>query len=157
MQQPLNASSPLSPQPPKDKNSAINNTSTSNSDNKKRKIKLPTPQEMISHYESQGMGSQEASIKVIDDLQHLLFRVVSSDRGKKGKFPVEVSRKLDTANARLAILEMKLDSKPGYPESFAIGVASAAAFRGVAAVWPHVAASAAQIWSSIRGATTERP
>ncbi|KAJ8431734.1 hypothetical protein Cgig2_028951 [Carnegiea gigantea] len=157
MQQPLNASSPLSPQPPKDKNSAINNTSTSNNDNKKRKIKLPTPQEMISHYESQGMGSQEASIKVIDDLQHLLFRVVSSDRGKKGKFPVEVSRKLDTANARLAILEMKLDSKPGYPESFAIGVASAAAFRGVAAVWPHVAASAAQIWSSIRGATTEKP
>lgn len=99
------------------------------------------------------MNSQEASIKVIDDLQHMLFKVVTSGRGKKDKFMAEASRKLDTANTRLAIIEMKLDSKPGYPESVAIGVASAAAFRGVTAIWPQLAAAASNLWNSVKGST----
>uniref|UniRef100_A0A803N4Q9 Uncharacterized protein n=1 Tax=Chenopodium quinoa TaxID=63459 RepID=A0A803N4Q9_CHEQI len=60
----------------------------------------------------------------------------------------EASRKLDTANTRLAIIEMKLDSKPGYPESVAIGVTSTVAFRDVAAVWPQLVFAASSLWNS---------
>ncbi|RVX03722.1 hypothetical protein CK203_023075 [Vitis vinifera] len=114
-----------------------------------QKRKLPTPKELIAHYESQGMEPQEASLKVIDDLQTALFRVISSGRGKKDRFTMDASRKLDTANARLAILEMKLDSKPGYPQTLALGVASA----GIASALPHVFGAFSQIWSSVRSAS----
>uniref|UniRef100_A0A803LM87 Uncharacterized protein n=1 Tax=Chenopodium quinoa TaxID=63459 RepID=A0A803LM87_CHEQI len=63
----------------------------------------------------------------------------------------EASRKLDTANTRLAIIEMKLDSKPGYPESVAIGVTSTVAFRDVAAVWPQLVFAASSLWNSTTG------
>ncbi|XP_021762003.1 uncharacterized protein LOC110726794 [Chenopodium quinoa] len=139
-------SSPPQQPPSTTKDSATNS-------GKKQKLKLPTPQELITHYESQGMNSNEASIKVIDDLQQMLFRVVTSGRGKKDKFMAEASRKLDTANTRLAIIEMKLDSKPGYPESVAIGVTSAVVFRGVAAVWPQLVSAASSLWNSVRGST----
>ncbi|XP_057549759.1 uncharacterized protein LOC130827888 [Amaranthus tricolor] len=129
------------------------NSKSKDSPTQKQKPKLPTPQDLITHYESQGMDSHQASIKVIDDLQHMLFRVVSSGRGKKDKLKAETSRKLDNVNARLAIIEMKLDSKPGYPESIAIGVASAATFRGFSAIWPHIAAAASSVWNSVRGST----
>ncbi|KAL8158680.1 hypothetical protein V2J09_000217 [Rumex salicifolius] len=117
----------------------------------KKKAPLPTPQELISHYESQGMDSQQASFKVIDDLQNMLVRVISSSsssksvKAKKNKFMSDASRKLDTANARLAILEMKLDSKPGFPQSLAIGVASGATFRGLSSVWPHISTAAVHV------------
>ncbi|KAJ1405350.1 hypothetical protein SESBI_25899 [Sesbania bispinosa] len=88
------------------------------------KKKLPTPKELVSHYESQGMDPQEASMKVIEDLQKALFGVISSGRGKKDKLLSESSRKMDAVNNRLTVLDMKLDSKPGYAETFAIGLAS---------------------------------
>ncbi|GAB2302856.1 hypothetical protein Dimus_036851 [Dionaea muscipula] len=119
-----------------------------------QKSRIPTPQELISHYESQGLETQEAAIKVIDDLQRVLFRTVTSGRGRKDKSMAEVSKKLDNVNTRLAIVEMKLDSKPGYPGFLALGVLSAASFRGIASVWPHVAGAAAHIWNSVRGSTT---
>lgn len=146
-------SSSQQPTPSNTKDTTTTTNATTASAANKQKMKLPTPQELITHYESQGMNSHEASIKVIDDLQHMLFRVVTSGRGKKDKFMAEASRKLDTANTRLAIIEMKLDSKPGYPESVAIGVASAAAFRGVAAIWPQLAAAASNVWNSVKGST----
>ncbi|XP_057968557.1 uncharacterized protein LOC131158027 [Malania oleifera] len=118
-----------------------------------QKRKLPTARELISHYESQGMDAQEASLKVIDDLQNALFRVVTSGRGRKDKFMAETSRKLDTANTRLAILEMKVDSKPGYGETFAIGVASGAALKGIGSVLPNIVGAVGQIWDAVKSTT----
>ncbi|XP_015936870.1 uncharacterized protein LOC107462752 [Arachis duranensis] len=121
------------------------------------KRKIPSPKELISHYESQGMDAQEASIKVIEDLQRALFGVISSGRGKKDKLLIDSSRKMDAVNGRLAVLDMKLDSKPGYVETFAIGVASAATLRGIGAIMPHIIAPIAQIWNSVTTATKSTP
>lgn len=117
------------------------------------KRKLPTPQELISHYESQGVDSQAASVKVIEDLQKALFGVISSGRGKKDRLLAESSRKMDALNTRLTVLDMKLDSKPGYAETFAIGLASGAALQGIGAVLPHVLGPLAQIWNSASSVT----
>ena len=123
-------------------------------DNNKAKKKFPTPQELISHYQTQGLDSQQASIKVIEDLQNVVMRVVSSNsRSKKDKFLVDTSRKIDSVNSRLAVVDMKLDSKPGYLETFAIGIASGAALNGIGSVLPRVFEGFAQIWSSVRTAT----
>ncbi|KAJ7952080.1 putative Ribosomal-like protein [Quillaja saponaria] len=115
--------------------------------------KLPTPRELISHYESQGLDTQEASIKVIEDLQRALFGVISSGRGKKDKLMVDTSRKIDAVNNRLTILDMKVDSKPGYAETFAIGIGSGAALRGIGSVMPHIIGAVAHIWNSVTNAT----
>ena len=122
-----------------------------------QKRRLPSPKELISHYESQGMDSQEASIKVIEDLQKALFGVISSGRGKKDKLLAESSRKMDAVNSRLTVLDMKLDSKPGYVETFAIGLASGAALRGIGAIVPHILGPLAQIWNSVTTATKSSP
>lgn len=117
---------------------------------KKGKEKLPTPQELISHYEAQGMDPQQASIKVIEDLQKVLFRVVSSSSGRKDRLlSQQSSRKIDSVISRLAILEMKLDSKPSYPEAFAIGVASGAALKGIGSMMPHLVRAISQAWSAV--------
>ncbi|KAK8641680.1 hypothetical protein V6N13_011061 [Hibiscus sabdariffa] len=122
--------------------------------NTKAKRKIPTPQELISHYQTQGLDAQEASVKVIEDLQNVVMRVVSSNaKPKKDKFLIDASRKMDSISNRLAVVDMKLDSKPGYLETFAIGVASGAAFNGIASVLPHVFEGISQIWSSVRTAT----
>ncbi|KAF5729620.1 hypothetical protein HS088_TW21G01787 [Tripterygium wilfordii] len=120
-----------------------------------QKTKLPTPKELIAHYESQGMGSQEASMKVIDDLQNVLYRVISSNNvnSKKGKVMVETSRKIDVINNRVAIVDAKLDSKPGYVETLAIGLASGAALQGIGSVLPHVVQGLGQIWTAVRSVT----
>lgn len=119
--------------------------------------KLPTPRELVSHYESQGLDSQEASFKVIEDLQNALFRVISSGRGRKDKFMAETSRKIDATNSRLAVLDMKVDSKPGYGETFVIGIASGVAFKGIGSIMPHVLGALGQIWNSVRSATKSSP
>ncbi|KAK8551097.1 hypothetical protein V6N13_119586 [Hibiscus sabdariffa] len=120
----------------------------------KAKRKIPTPQELISHYQTQGLDAQEASVKVIEDLQNVVMRVVSSNaKPKKDKFLIDASRKMDSVSNRLAVVDMKLDSKPGYLETFAIGVASGAAFNGISSVLPHVFEGISQIWSSVRTAT----
>ncbi|GMI81950.1 hypothetical protein like AT1G16790 [Hibiscus trionum] len=116
----------------------------------KTKRKIPTAQELISHYQTQGLDAQQASVKVIEDLQNVVMRVVSSNsKPKKDKLLTDVSRKMDSLNNRIAVVDMKLDSKPGYLETFAIGVASAAAFNGITSVLPHVFEGLAQIWSSV--------
>ncbi|OWM81933.1 hypothetical protein CDL15_Pgr007972 [Punica granatum] len=118
---------------------------------KKGKKRLPTPQELISHYEAQGMDSQQASIKVIEDLQRMLFRVSSSSGSfRKDKLLFQqVSRKMDSAISRLAILEMKLDSKPSYPAAIAMGIGSGAALKGIESVLPHAMNAFGQIWSAV--------
>ncbi|KAL6137304.1 hypothetical protein ACLB2K_062596 [Fragaria x ananassa] len=130
---------------------------TKSTDPNALKRKLPTPQELVSHYESQGMDTQEASLKVIGDLQTALFRVISSGRGRKDKLLAETARKADTTNNNLAILNMKLDSKPGYGESFAIGVASGLTLQGIGSVLPHVIKGFGDIWNSVRNVNKEHP
>lgn len=121
------------------------------------KKKIPSPKELISYYESQGMDSQEASLKVIEDLQKALFGVISSGKGKKDRIMNESSRKMDSVNQRLAILDMKLDTKPGFVETFAIGVVSGAALNGIGAIMPHILSPIAQIWNSVTSATKSTP
>ncbi|XP_057514786.1 uncharacterized protein LOC130796437 [Actinidia eriantha] len=120
------------------------------------KRKLPTAQELVGHYEAQGLDTKEASAKVIEDLQNALFRVVTSNRKKKdleAKFMAETSRKLDVIYSRLVHLDMKLDSKPGYGGALTIGVASA----GFGSIFPsHVAPAFANIWNAVRSATGPR-
>ncbi|KAK7399622.1 hypothetical protein VNO78_10808 [Psophocarpus tetragonolobus] len=122
-----------------------------------KKVKLPTAKELISHYESQGMDSQDASMKVIEDLQKALFSVISSGKGKHDKLLTESSRKVDAISNRVTVLDMKLDSKPGYVETFAIGLASGAALKGIGALVPHILAPLAQIWNSVSTATRSSP
>ncbi|KAG2410436.1 hypothetical protein LR48_Vigan01g033100 [Vigna angularis] len=121
------------------------------------KLKFPTPKELISHYESQGMDSQEASMKVIEDLQKALFGVVSSSKGRNDKLLAESSKKIDSISNRLIVLDLKLDSKPGYVETFAIGLASGAALKGIGALVPHILAPLAQILNSVSAATKSSP
>lgn len=130
-------------------------TTRNNNESSKKKVtrKLPSARELVSHYESQGMDSQEASFKVIEDLQGALFRVITSSRNDKSRnVSSETSRKLDVINARLLSLDMKVDSKPGYPQTLAIGLASG----GLLQVLPRVAESVVQIWKSVRNATNSK-
>ncbi|KAF8007648.1 hypothetical protein BT93_K1596 [Corymbia citriodora subsp. variegata] len=137
MQQPGKPGKPMSTLPGQEKTKAP--------PQQKKKTKMSSPQELVSHYESQGLDSTQASLKAIDDLQKLLLRVVSSRGPKNDKIPPDAARKLDALNARLAVLETKVDSKPGYPGAFAIGVASGAALSGMGTLL----SSLSQIWSSV--------
>ncbi|MQL86084.1 hypothetical protein Taro_018611 [Colocasia esculenta] len=118
-----------------------------------RKPSPPTPEELVAHYEAQGLDSREASLRVIRELQTVLYRTVASGRGRKDRFMADTGRKLDNANTRLAILEMKLDSKPGYPESFAIGVTAGAALQGIRGALPHVVGALGKLWGAVSSAT----
>lgn len=125
-------------------------------DKKKRIKKMPGPKEMVSHYESQGMGTEEASLKVIEDLQKVLFRMAVTSRengGATASSAGTTSRKLDSINSRLISLDMKMDSKPSYPQTLAIGVASGALVQ----LFPHVAGAVVNIWNSVRSATKSNP
>lgn len=138
------------------KDAVPNEDTESQKKNKQIKRKLPNPRELVAHYESQGMDTQEASFKVIEDLQNALFRMMLSSSGasngrskKQGPSSSDTSRKLDVINARLLQLDMKVDSKPGYPQSIAIGVASGAFLQGFAS-------AASQIWTAVQRATNTR-
>lgn len=109
--------------------------------------KPPTPEELVAHYQSQGLEYKEASLKAIEEIQALLHSLVTR-RAKKQSFMADTLRKLDNINTRLAVLDMKTDSKPGYPETLAIGVAVGAAVRGVGCVVPHVVGAIGQIWDA---------
>lgn len=142
-----------SPPPPSNSLPQDNSTATSMKSSGIQRRKLPSPQELVSHYESQGLSSHDASIKVIEDLQNALFRIISSGRGKKDKLLVETSRKIDATNNRLAILDLKLDSKPGYAETFALGLASGSVLNGIGTMMPHVFGALTHIWSSVSNLT----
>ncbi|KAL9459791.1 hypothetical protein AB3S75_003069 [Citrus x aurantiifolia] len=112
-----------------------------------QKKKVPSPKELISHYTTQGLDQEQASIKVIEDLQNVLFRIIASNnKNRKDKLMAEASKKIDVVNSRVAIVDMKLDSKPGFLETFGIGIASGAALNGIGSVWPHVVKGFRQIW-----------
>ncbi|CAH9130111.1 unnamed protein product [Cuscuta epithymum] len=119
--------------------------------NNRKLRKMKSPKEMVSHYEAQGLGTEEASLKVIDELQKALFgmAVTSRDPGGGGT----TSRKLDSINSRLLRLDMKLDSKPSFPQSLAIGVASGA----IVQLFPQFAGAVAGIWNSVRSVSKSNP
>lgn len=120
----------------------------------RRKQQPPSPEELVAHYESQGVESKEAHLKVIEDLQAVVLRVVSSSSNKKDKFMANTTRKLDNINTRLAVLEMKLDSKPGFPQALlAIGVSTGA----TASLLPHLAGAFAHMWDAVRAAVRRSP
>ncbi|KAB2611089.1 hypothetical protein D8674_019121 [Pyrus ussuriensis x Pyrus communis] len=130
-------------------------TPTPMTSQKPQKTRLPTPQELIPHYKSQGLDSQEATLKVIGDLQTTLFKVISSDRGRKDKILAETSRKIDSTNNILAILNMKVDSKPGFGEAFGIRVASGVILKGIETILPHVIRGFWEIWNTVRSAAKD--
>ena len=133
---------------PKFPNSLSRTTTTNNPQRKKP----PKPQELISHYKTQGLDQEQASIKVIEDLQSVLFRVIASNSNKKDRLVGDTSKKIDVINNRLAIVDLKIDTKPGYVETFALGISSGAALNGMGGVWPHVLKGIGQIWSAVRTA-----
>ncbi|KAL5825647.1 hypothetical protein ACOSQ3_021710 [Xanthoceras sorbifolium] len=67
----------------------------------------------------------------------------------KGIYTHKAAVTVDT----LAIVDMKLDIKPGYGETLVLGVASGAALNGIGCVRPHVLKGLGQIWSAVRTAT----
>ncbi|KAL0414935.1 UNVERIFIED_CONTAM: hypothetical protein Slati_3325400 [Sesamum latifolium] len=107
---------------------------------KKKSKRMPTPRELVSHYEKQGMETQEASLKVIQDLQGALFRMITANRNRNRNrnSPDVTSAKLDAIHSRLLHLEMKLDSKPSYPQALAIGVTSAGVWNAALHLWNFV-------------------
>ncbi|KAJ8641079.1 hypothetical protein MRB53_017773 [Persea americana] len=124
-------------------------TDISSNINQQQSRKPPTPEELVAHYQSQGLDFKEASLKAIQDLQAFLHDLVAR-RAKKQIFMASTVRKLDNINTRLAVLDMKLDSKPSYPETISIGVGIGAAVRGVGFVAPHVAGAIGQMWDASR-------
>ncbi|KAI3962945.1 hypothetical protein MKX01_029756 [Papaver californicum] len=132
--------------PPKLSSSSTTPATSSNGPHKRP---IPTPEELISHYESKGLEKNEASMEVIEDLQNVIFRILSLKGGKKAKFMAKSSRMLDTVNTRLNILELKLDSKPNFDQTLGIGVVAG----GIGSVVPHVFGAIGQIWSSVRNPT----
>ncbi|CAA7056709.1 unnamed protein product [Microthlaspi erraticum] len=121
---------------------------------KQKSKKFPTATELISHYQKRGLEPAEASVKVIEDLQNALVRVVSSSKNASSKDKlVTDARKIDAINGRLAVVDAKLETKPGYVETFVLGLASGAALNGVNAVWPHVTKGIGQVWSAVKSGT----
>ncbi|GAA0161158.1 hypothetical protein LIER_17537 [Lithospermum erythrorhizon] len=95
------------------------------------------------------MDNQQASLKVIEDLQKVLFRMVTTTSKNKNSGGDETSRKLEIINSRLLSLDMKVDTKPGYPQTLAIGVAAGALLQRANSVLPRVVSGVLQIWSSV--------
>ncbi|KAK8967552.1 hypothetical protein KSP40_PGU011961 [Platanthera guangdongensis] len=149
MEQPKNPTA--SPPPPPPHYVAAGDTKTS-----KTRRQPPSPEEMIAFYESKGLDRQAASLKAIEDLQSLLLR--GADASRRDRLPPsgDLQRKLDNAIARLAILDMKLDSKPGYPESLAIGVASGALLGGLSAALPSALRALGDTWRFVASAANHR-
>ncbi|KAL6585299.1 hypothetical protein OROMI_004588 [Orobanche minor] len=127
-------------QPPPGESS---NGRTQNNNNKS-KNRMPSPREMVAHYENQGMDTQEASLKAIQDLQGALFKMVTAN--SRNKSSPDFSAKLDRIHAHLLNLEAKIDSKPSYPQAVAVGVASAG-------IWN----ASLQLWNTVRQATSSSP
>ncbi|KAL8133073.1 hypothetical protein AgCh_008511 [Apium graveolens] len=118
---------------------------------------------MIAHYEAQGMDTHQASLRVIEDLQKALFQKIAINKTKKMSTAgagdttvagISSGRKLDVINSRLMNLDMKVDTKPGYPQTLAIGVASGAVIKGVGVLVPHLVSSVGSIWNSVRNFTS---
>lgn len=139
---------------PKSPAAAPPSQSTGADENKpnKNKRRPPSPEEVVAFYESQGLDHHAASLKAVEDLQSALLRGAAASRRDRLAPVAELQRKLDNANTRLAVLDMKLDSKPGYPESLAIGVASGALLHGLAAALRALA----DTWRSVASATKSR-
>ncbi|CAH8388920.1 unnamed protein product [Eruca vesicaria subsp. sativa] len=120
---------------------------------KQKTKKFPTATELISHYQEQGLEPAEASVKVIEDLQNALVRIVSSSKNNSKDKLLTDARKIDAINGRLAVVDAKLETKPGYVVTFVLGLASGAALNGINAVLPHVTRGIGQVWSAVTSGT----
>nr|KYP67583.1 hypothetical protein KK1_023927 [Cajanus cajan] len=69
----------------------------------------------------------------------------------------DIPLKIDAISNRLIVLDMKLDSKPGFVETFAIGLASSAFLKGIGAFVPHVIATLGNIWNCVSSAIKSTP
>ncbi|CAL9095326.1 unnamed protein product [Musa textilis] len=138
-------------------NAAAAAAATSGNEGADAKKRPPGPDEILAHYESQGLGPREAALQAVGDLQSLLYTSLASGRGRKDRFMADTLRKLDNANARLAILESKLDSKPGLGQTLAVGLASGVLLRGAGAALPHVLGGLRGIWDSVSATTRSSP
>lgn len=150
MQQPAAPSTalpqkPFSPPP----TPGVTATATAAAPAKKKRRAPPSPEEVLAHYEAQGLSPREASLRAISELEAMIFRYAS----KKDRMAADSPRRLEGVSTRLAVLEMKLDSKPGFAESLAIGVASGAIVSAI----PHVLGGLRGIWDSVRSATASSP
>lgn len=116
---------------------------------KTQEISPPGPEEVLAHYESQGLSTREASLRAIGELQDLLNNYTA----KKERFAVDFPRKLDAVNARLGVLEMKAEAKPGFPESLAAGIAASALVSEA----HHLLGCLRGIWVSVHSATKGSP
>ncbi|CAL9103129.1 uncharacterized protein LOC135675122 [Musa acuminata AAA Group] len=137
--------------------SAPNAAATGGNEGADAKKRPPGPEEILAHYESQGLGPREAALQAVGDLQSLLYTSLASGRGRKDRFMSDTLRKLDNANARLVILESKLDSKPGLGQTLAVGLASGGLLRGAGAALPHVLGGLRGIWDSVSATTRSSP
>ncbi|XP_020580567.1 uncharacterized protein LOC110024759 [Phalaenopsis equestris] len=112
----------------------------------------PSPEEILTFYESQGLDHRAASLKAIEDLQSALLRGAAASRRNRLAPSGDLQRKVDNINTSLAILQMKLDSKPGFPESLAIGLASGALIHGLSAT----VRALSEAWRSVASVTKSR-
>ncbi|WOK92088.1 hypothetical protein Cni_G00779 [Canna indica] len=144
-------------QPPAPTAAAAATSSGGDNGSIKAKKRASVPEEILAHYESQGLGAREAALEAVSDLQTLLYSSIAAGQGKKDRFMTDSLRKLDNANARLAILESRLDSKPDIGQSLAVGLASGALLRGADAALPHVLGGLRAVWDSVRAATRTSP
>ncbi|KAL5758758.1 hypothetical protein ACOSP7_021369 [Xanthoceras sorbifolium] len=76
--------------------------------------------------------------------------IASKNKNKKDRLVGgDTSKRIDVINNRLAIVDMKLDTKPGHGETLVLGVA----LNAIGCVRPHVLKGLGQIWSAVRTAT----
>ncbi|CAA6671176.1 unnamed protein product [Spirodela intermedia] len=88
------------------------------------------------------MEPREASLRVIKDLQAVLYRTVASGRGKRDRFTADTGRKLDN----VARLQTRV------PALLALGVAAGAVFQGVGSAAPHVLGAFGKMWRAVLSA-----
>ncbi|KAG0470409.1 hypothetical protein HPP92_017109 [Vanilla planifolia] len=120
---------------------------------KKNRRQPPSPEEVLSFYESKCLDPRAASLMAIGDLQSLVLRSSTSPRQDRLAASEELSRKLANLNSRLIVLDMKLNTKPAFPESFAIGIASGAVLNGL----PYAFRALSHAWGSVASITASRP
>ncbi|GLJ10528.1 hypothetical protein SUGI_0129810 [Cryptomeria japonica] len=97
-------------------------------------------------YEAKGLSSTAASHQAILDLQKVLSKVVSQVRTSPTRRNEAFKSDINT---RLAILEMKVDSKPGIGQMLGLQVAATAIVQTA----PHVFRAVGNMWSSVRNST----
>ncbi|KAK4427503.1 hypothetical protein Salat_1519200 [Sesamum alatum] len=91
----------------------------------------PPPEESRSTNDGKKKSKRMPSARELDD--H-----ANRSRNRNSNSPDVTSAKLDAIHSRLLHLEMKLDSKPSYPQALGIGIASAGVWNAGLHLWNFV-------------------